>query len=295
MIDVSVLVCTYRRQQITDTLRSIFNQTLRASATIEIVVADNDDVPSARHLVETMQEISPLPIRYVHAPAKNISIARNACLDVCQGQWIAFIDDDETAIPEWLERLLKTARDRGADAVMGPAIALYPDGTPDWIRQLDYHTNRPVRRDGMVMTGHTCNALLKWRGTAWQTLRFDIARGQSGGEDTAFFFAANTAGAKMEIADDAAVHERADPRRLNFRWIAQRSFRSGQSYVSVAKNRTERAGLALLASVKCLFSLVIAPLFLFSKARSAYWIARALFHAGVVAGCFSVPHLREYG
>jgi hypothetical protein len=37
---------------------------------------------------------------YVHAPARNISIARNACLDAADAPLIAFIDDDETATGE---------------------------------------------------------------------------------------------------------------------------------------------------------------------------------------------------
>lgn len=295
MIDISILICTYRRDQIARTLESIFEQTLNASAKIEIIVADNDASPTAHHIIEKISQTSPVELRYLHAPAKNISIARNACLDHCQGEWIAFIDDDEVADPTWLETLLETARVTGADAVFGPAIALYPEGAPEWIRKLDFHSNHPVRRNGVVMTGHTCNAALRWRGTAWQHLRFDLERGQTGGEDTAFFFAIHHAGARMEIAENAKVYEKADPARLSFKWIVQRSFRSGQSYVSAAGSLLARITLAGSALFKCLISLIIAPLVIGDNARAHFWVTRAIFHAGVFAGCVSVPHLREYG
>lgn len=295
MIDISILICTYRRDQIASTLESIFEQTLIASAKVEIIVADNDIGPTAHHLIDKICQTSPVELHYLHAPAKNISIARNACLDHCQGEWIAFIDDDEVADPSWLETLLETARVTGADAVFGPAVALYPEGTPDWIRKLDFHSNRPVRRNGVVMTGHTCNAALRWRGAAWQHLRFDVERGQTGGEDTAFFFAIHHAGARMEIAENAKVYELADPTRLSFKWIAQRSFRSGQSYVSAARSLFARIKLAGSALIKCLISLLIVPLVVCDKAKLHFWLTRAMFHAGVLAGCISLPHLREYG
>lgn len=295
MIDISILICTYRRDQIASTLESIFQQTLITSAKIEIIVADNDISPTAHHIIEKISRTSPVELHYLHAPAKNISIARNACLDHCQGEWIAFIDDDEVADPTWLETLLETARVTGADAVFGPAIALYPEGTPEWLRKLDFHSNRPVRRNGVVMTGHTCNAALRWRGMAWQHMRFDVERGQTGGEDTAFFFAIHRAGARMEIAENAQVYELADPARLSFRWIAQRSFRSGQSYVSAAGSFSARITLAGSALFKCLISLIIAPLVVYDQTRYHFWVTRAIFHAGVLAGCISLPHLREYG
>ena len=51
-------------------------------------------------LVDAVAAELPFELLYVHCPAANISIARNACLDNSSGDFLAFIDDDETASSE---------------------------------------------------------------------------------------------------------------------------------------------------------------------------------------------------
>ena len=48
---LTVCVCTFRRPSVADTLRSIRAQALPAGIALRIVVADNDDTPSARDTV----------------------------------------------------------------------------------------------------------------------------------------------------------------------------------------------------------------------------------------------------
>ncbi|TIX15341.1 MAG: glycosyltransferase, partial [Mesorhizobium sp.] len=78
---IDICVCTFRRPELADTLRSIAAMDRPAGFEIGVVVADNDDQPSAQALVKALAQELKLPIRYRHAPARNISIARNACLD----------------------------------------------------------------------------------------------------------------------------------------------------------------------------------------------------------------------
>ncbi len=79
-------------------------------ARLRVIVADNDAEPSARALVEGLRPEMPFDILYVHCPHSNISIARNCCLDNSTGDFLAFLDDDETVSGDWLTRLLETAR-----------------------------------------------------------------------------------------------------------------------------------------------------------------------------------------
>ncbi len=80
------------------------------------------------------------------ARPSNISIARNACLDNSDGDFLAFIDDDETGIGRMAGRsLLETAEATGADAVLGPgARRSIPTPRPRWMRRGDFHSTRPV-------------------------------------------------------------------------------------------------------------------------------------------------------
>ena len=64
-------------------------------------------------MVEASAERNSLQITYVHAPARNISRARNACLALATAPLIAFIDDDEVASPQWLAALMDTQTKHG--------------------------------------------------------------------------------------------------------------------------------------------------------------------------------------
>jgi succinoglycan biosynthesis protein ExoM len=96
-LSIDVLICTFRRASIRDTLDSIALQDVPGHVCLRVVVADNDETPSAQDLITGLANRYPHPLHYLHAPARNISIARNACLDHATADWVAFIDDDETA------------------------------------------------------------------------------------------------------------------------------------------------------------------------------------------------------
>lgn len=281
---LTVCVCTFRRPSVADTLRSIRAQTLPAGIALRIVVADNDDTPSAR---DTVAAADP-GATYLHAPARNISVARNACLAAAGGGLVAFIDDDGIAAPGWLAALVDCWRDTGADAVFGPACAVYPPGTPDWMQQGDWHSNRPQRRGGTVETGHSCNVLLRWTPE-----RFDPVLGRSGGEDTDFFFRLHRAGWRFAICDAAVVREPVDPRRLSLRWLVERRFAEGRHYGALAGRRPGRVPAALAKAGWCMLRSITAAK---SRGRLAFWALRGVFHLGVAWGAVAgAAGRRAYG
>ena len=160
-VKIDVCVCTFRRPQLAETLRSLGAQRVPPGVAVRIVVADNDHVPSARRVVDALRADLPFELTYVHCPAANISVARNACLDAGEGDFLAFIDDDCIASAGWLAALLAAAEESGADAVLGPVRAIYADAAPGWMRRGDFHSTNPVRVRGEVLTGYTCNVLMR--------------------------------------------------------------------------------------------------------------------------------------
>ncbi|GGA98726.1 glycosyltransferase family 2 protein [Allosediminivita pacifica] len=296
MTTVAITLCTFRRPGVADTLRSIFSLELPKGVDLRVIVADNDTAESGRAAVEGAAADAPCPVTYLHAPAGNISIARNAGLDHAgDADWVAFLDDDEVADPEWLARLLNCAAETGSDAVFGPSIAEYDPGAPDWMRNGSYHSNIPASNAGDVITGHTCNALVRWKGKAWRDIRFDLERGRSGGEDTAYFFWLHRAGARFALCPEAVVREVVEPQRLSLRWLAKRKFRCGQSFSASATGRSSKLRLAAAASAKASACALGAAANLLSAERRNYWLLRGLLHAGVVAGCFNIRQTNIYG
>lgn len=284
---IEVLICTFRRSHLRRTLESLAAQVLPPEVSIAVIVADNDDTPSASDLVQDALGSFPHPLRYIHAPARNISIARNACLEAAQSAWVAFLDDDEVAPPDWIGSLWRTICSTRADAAFGPVLANYPPGTPQWLLRLDFHSSRPVLRSGQVETGHTGNALLRWRGAPWMGLRFDVQRGVTGGEDTAFFFAARRMGARYVAAPEATVHEEVPPQRLTLGWLARRRYRMGQTYVSSSCSRIGRLTLLVKAFFKVLACGAAALALLPWTERRNYWALRGVLQLGVVVGCLT--------
>jgi len=291
---IDVLMCTFRRPQVIETIASLNAQVLPPHLKLRVIVADNDDYPSAEERVRSAAIAAPVDVRYIHAPARNISIARNACLDAADADWVAFIDDDEHAAEDWLMRLYTSLSETGTDAVFGPALAIYPDAAPDWMKQQDHHSNVPVRRGAHVTTGHTCNALLRWRDTPWAQERFELARGRSGGEDTEFFFRLRRKGAQFEVAEDAVVFEPTDPTRLSFAWLRRRKFRMGQSYAASAEGLAARMKLGLSAAAKMGFCFTMSLIYVFDSGQWRFWALRGFMHAGVVAGCASLSEAVLY-
>src|SRR5579863_4056039 len=110
MVDTSVVIPTYRRPE--DLARAIGSVLAQAgvSASVEIVVVDNDPDGSAQPTVEAIAARSGLPIRYVHERRPGISHARNTGVAQAAGRYLAFLDDDEVADPHWLAPFLATLR-----------------------------------------------------------------------------------------------------------------------------------------------------------------------------------------
>src|SRR5690554_5589587 len=117
MARIDICICTFRRLFLADTLHSVARQATR-DHTLRVIIADNDHTPSARELVERLRAHLPFPVAYVHAPAANICVARNACLEQVEADFVAFIDDDEVCSPGWILALVDMAEKTGAAAVL---------------------------------------------------------------------------------------------------------------------------------------------------------------------------------
>ncbi|WP_158554902.1 glycosyltransferase family 2 protein [Methylovirgula sp. 4M-Z18] len=283
MAEIDVCVCTFRRPSLADTLRSLALQTARQQHTIRIVIADNDVTREAEAAIVAICQQLGLPFTYVHAPARNISIARNACLDAAQAEFAAFIDDDETAEPNWLADLHDFLVQHEADVVFGPVDAIYPPDTAPWLRQWAFHASQPVVRDGKpIETGYTSNVI--FRRAVIGGLRFDPAFGRTGGEDTMFFHALFQRSARLAYCPAARVREPVAIERTHMSWILRRAYRSGETHgIMLTSYRRWWLREFAVASAKAGYCLAnVAVRWPLGGAWQRY-LARAALHVGVAA------------
>lgn len=297
-VTVDVAVCTFRRDSLQRTLASLAAQTGLDDVRLRVVVADNDERPLIEPQIRAQARVLGLDLDYRHAPFRNISVARNACLDAAQGDWLAFIDDDQTVEPGWLAALLAEAQAGGWDAVLGPVRAVYDDAAPGWMRSGDLHSIRPVFRDGRIETGYTCNVLIRRRLIETAGLRFDPALGRTGGEDVDFFYGLTDAGGRIGFAADAWACEPVPAPRTRLRWLLTRAFRSGQTHGRrLSQGRTafaRRAGQFVLASAKAGVCAVAALAAAPRPATAGRFVTRGVLHLGVAARLAGLREIELY-
>jgi succinoglycan biosynthesis protein ExoM len=280
-IRVDVCICTFRRPSIAETIDSLARQHLDRHVQIRIVVADNDTRPTARALVLKKAREQRLDVRYLHAPGRNISVARNACLNFAEGDWIAFLDDDETADPRWLASLLAKSAD--ADVIFGPVQARYSEHAPSWVREGDFHSARVVYRNGRIETGYSGNVLMRRSAVEAANLRFDLECGVSGGEDTVFFGQLAAAGLRFTEAVEALASEPVAEGRATLKWLGHRALRSGQSYATMILT-TSGASASLSKAVLAVGKASACVVGALASSGSALgwrrWALRGVLHAG---------------
>jgi hypothetical protein len=184
--------------------------------------------------------------------------------------YLAFVDDDETADPEWLVELFGAARARGLDLVGGPVRCA------DWAEDAP-----PGRWQGLVFEGIRSRYLTKERQASrryrqgaegdivivtnnwlldlgWQRrtgLRFDESLRETGGSDALFYRQARTLGVRSGWSETAIVRERVPRSRATFAYQFDRA--RHQSMASFRRNHpTVTASAATAAVLSCVVKAV---------------------------------------
>jgi succinoglycan biosynthesis protein ExoM len=302
-MNISVCIATYRRP---DRLGALLDDlVLQQQRPFEVVVVDNDAAGSGRSIVDRRRASgTPFPIHYDIQPVKNISRTRNCTVAMASGEWLAFVDDDERAPPDWLHRLATAATRFPADGVLGPVEPVLPANAPDWIRRGSFYDWSRMKT-GMEVPPNKLrfgNVLL--RASLLREMRepFDPCYGLTGGEDGDLLARLVQDGASIIWCDEAVVHEPVEKARLSLRWLLLRALRGGQDF---ARHRLagrygklvrgSRLRLLLRAALQCLAA---ASLALFSwpwgHHRAAYWLLKTSANLGKLS-VFMGWHYREYG
>jgi succinoglycan biosynthesis protein ExoM len=299
---VLVGVCTFQRPSLEDTLRSLLALEPPSGVALRLAVADNDERPSAEALVRRVAAEAGREVAYLHRPARNISLARNALIEEAERGGVpllAFLDDDEWVGPDWLARLIEAKDAAGADAVFGPVHGIYAEDAPAWMRRGAFHDCvAEIDGQGRVRTGYSANVLLDLAAPALRGLRFDLAYGRTGGEDTAFFDAAKRAGAVLAPAPLATSFEHVPAHRARAEWLARRRYRMGQTHGELIGQGASPAGrLAMVgvAGAKAAACLAMAAAGALSPERRNRALLRGCLHAGVVSRLLGSSPLVLYG
>lgn len=225
---ICVCICTYRRPHLLQRLlRELRGQKTEGRFTYSIVIADNDGERSAEPAVNEARADYPVPIEYCVEPRQNIALARNKVVANARGEYLAFIDDDEFPIAEWLLRLFRALQDHKVDGVLGPVRRHFDQEPPSWLRKSHFYDRR-VNPTGMQVEwreARTGNVLLSREVLAGDG---DPFRPEfRAGEDQDFFRRKIEAGYRFIWCADAEAFESVPPARWKRRYLLQKGLLRG--------------------------------------------------------------------
>ena len=284
MARVTIMIPTQRRPDgLAVAARSVFGQIGVDPATLELVIVDNDQVPSARPVAEDLAKNAPFSLIYVHEPKAGVANARNAGMAKASGDLIAFLDDDEEAQAGCLAALL-SAQDRfDADVVFGPVKARAPAQIVEHRDYLERFFSREGPAEAGILDRHYgCgDSLIRRAALPDPVSPFAAERNHIGGEDDMLFGHMGAAGARFAWEPAAWVWEDPVPSRLSLSYTIARAFAYGQGPSShcAAATPPDRLGVARWMAIgvvqAALFGAMAAFKWLTRAKDRAEWLDRA--------------------
>jgi GT2 family glycosyltransferase len=263
-IDIVVCIPSFRRpQHLRLTLQSLADQ--RTSRRFAVVIVENDASKCERAgcgRIPRRRQISGL---CVVEPRQGNCQAINAAFETALETFPAatsflMIDDDEIASPDWLEGMVATAEQTGADLVGGP---VWPDFADEMKRGLRRHPAfaPAYQASGPVPVIYGCGNCLIRRpvfdrvGLPAFDLRFNFL----GGGDVDFFYRCMRLGLHFHWVAEAAISETVPKGRTSLSWLITRGLRIGAINYHVQRKATPtvwsriRLDLKLLAALPLSF------------------------------------------
>ena len=274
-----MVVPTYNRAQVLPgALESLAAQETQGRFEFEVVVVDNGSSDSTAEVLAQLTA----PFRAFCQPHPGESWARNLGVEMSRGQWIAFLDDDEVAQPDWLFHLWEQAMVSQCLVVAGPVLLDLPQAQAEELgphcRQLLGECGWPTSR---ILLGNDfpacCNALVH-RSVFESIGRFNPDLTVA--SDTDFFVRARRAGLSGWFSPRPRVRQAVPPQRLNRDFLLSRALWQGAYFALLMGQGRSWPTLRIAFPRVVKAVLMHAPCSLWERVRGRYW--RGLGHQAMV-------------
>lgn len=239
---ITVVVPTFDRPEgLQRAVTSVFNQTMARSG-FDLIIVDNTPNASAANAIAELRQTCPEPINLIilHEPEAGVANARNQAMTAVKTDLVAFLDDDQSAPNDWLDRLLENYLAFPAAVTFGPVTTALPDAQRGHQKYFqDFFAREPGLTSGYIDASFGCgNALVDFSkipgGAPW----FDAAMNEIGGEDDVLFGRVRTAWGRFAWASAAPVIEHPPAERVTLRYTLKRAFSYGQAPITLARRET---------------------------------------------------------
>lgn len=140
-IGISIVVPVYNSEKfIANGIESILKQTYK---NFEIICVNDGSTDNSEEIIEQYVKKYPQKIKLINQKNQGTGFARNTGIDNTSGEYIGFLDSDDTLDPKMFEKLYKNAKRYNSDIVVGG------------IERIDEDTNKVLCKD-MVNHKYKC-------------------------------------------------------------------------------------------------------------------------------------------
>jgi glycosyltransferase involved in cell wall biosynthesis len=229
---ITVCICTFKRQLLLKRLlMELQNQDTQGLFTYSIIVVDNDQSGSAESVASEFRSTSSIALKYCVEPRQNIPHARNKAIENAEGDFVAFIDDDEFPANDWLLTLFNACNQHHVSGVLGPVKPYFDDKPPRWVVEGRFYERATYSTGSLIDWRHglTCNVLLKRQifEAGEQPFRPEFRTG----EDQDFFHRMIKKGHVFIWSNEAVVYEVVPPVRWTRRFMLKRALLRGSTFL----------------------------------------------------------------
>ncbi|HEY7122634.1 MAG TPA: glycosyltransferase [Ktedonobacterales bacterium] len=249
--DVSVIICAYTEERWPDLVAAIESiERQRQPARELLLVIDHNPA-----LLGRVRAAFPTVTSVENSEPQGLSGARNSGIAHASGSLIAFLDDDATAEPDWLERLCRCCADERVLGAGGTVEPAWLDTQPAWFpREFHWVVGCtylcPPAQPVVVRNpfgGCTCFRREIFEGVGG--FRSEIGRTKQqllGCEETELCIRARQHWPEKCFLYEprARIHHRIPPQRGTWRYFRSRCYGEGLSKARVARYVGAKDGLA---------------------------------------------------
>jgi len=294
-ISVSVVVCTYNRPQLLGMcLESLVGQNCD-SCRYEVIVVNNGSSDNTQEIIDYYRN-GYTNVRGVYEAAQGLSHARNRGWREAEGIYVAFIDDDAVAGPEWVGSIMDFIGRRPDIGVFGgpyTAFSLidYPDWFPPEYGALDYgEEERPINVGIEWITGS--NMVIR-KALFLEYGGFDVRLGMSGstiayGEEIRFILTMSEQGEQVYYVPAIKVAHLVADYKMRLGWLLLSNYANGRHHEMVFNKRSLFSHVVTLAvTLGCAVLELLRPVSIPLKRRLYYALYRTCYATGAVIEHFS--------
>ena len=142
---ITVILCTYNRcESLAKALNSVAAQTLPESVDWEVLVVDNNSNDRTREVAEGFSSRHPDRFRYLFEPQPGKSHALNAGIREARADILAFLDDDVTVEPTWLQNLTAGLHNGEWAGAGGRIVPVWSRPVPRWLSPGAWYALAPL-------------------------------------------------------------------------------------------------------------------------------------------------------